>query len=261
MNVQKFPGVILLLIFFQSILYGQAHENVFNNSAIDSVPKKQGNKATEIIGVALPAAMITYGLISLGDNGIRKIDHDVRNSLEQNNRFWHIHADDYLQFAPAVAAYTMKFSNVRSTHSLLDMTILYGLSNIVAGGIVQGAKITIGRERPNRANNRSFPSGHTETAFAAAEFLYQEYKDQSIWISIGGYSAATFVGIARVYNNKHWVSDVVAGAGIGILSTKAVYWAYPYLRKTFGKKDKTLNTFIFPGYSNGNISLALSHTF
>ena len=261
MKVQKFPAIILLLMLFQPFLYGQVNENSFINSIVDSVPKKQGSKAPEIIGVALPAAMITYGLISLGDNGIRQIDHTVRNSLEQNNRFWHISADDYLQFAPAVAAYSMKFIKVKSTHNLLDMTILYGLSNILAGGITQGIKITVGRERPDQSNTKSFPSGHTETAFVAAEFLYQEYKDQSVWISIGGYGVATFVGVARIYNNKHWVSDVVAGAGIGILSTKAVYWAYPYLRKTFGKNDKNLNTFIFPGYSNGKISLALTHTF
>jgi membrane-associated phospholipid phosphatase len=57
------------------------------------------------------------------------------------------------------------------------------------------------------------------------------------------------------------VSDVVAGAGIGILSTKAVYWVFPYLQKTFGKKDKPLQAFIFPGYNDGNLSLTLAKTF
>jgi hypothetical protein len=239
-------------MFSQSILFGQT---------LDSIPEKKVIKTTEVIGIALPSSMIIYGLISLGDNRIRKIDFNVRNSLERNNKFWHISADDYLQFAPAAAAYTMKFCKVESTHNLLDMTILYGLSNILAGGIVQGTKMVSSRERPNFANKHSFPSGHTETAFVAAEFLYQEYKDKSIWISIGGYSVATFVGVARIYNNKHWVSDVVAGAGIGILSTKVIYWVYPYLKEKIGKKDRQLHTFIFPGYSNGNISLALSHTF
>ena len=244
--------IVLVLMLFQSILFGQT---------ADSIPEKKVIKVTEIISVALPSAMITYGLISLGDNGIRKIDFNVRNSLERNNRFWQISADDYLQFAPAAAAYTMKFCKVESTHNLLDMTILYGLSNILAGGIVQGTKMISGRERPNFTNKHSFPSGHTETAFVAAEFLHQEYKDKSIWISIGGYSVATFVGVARIYNNKHWVSDVITGAGIGILSTKVVYWIYPYFKEKIGKKDQQLHTFIFPGYSNGNLSLALSHTF
>jgi membrane-associated phospholipid phosphatase len=145
------------------------------------------------------------------------------------------------------------------------MTILYGLSNLVAGGIVESGKYLTGRERPNGAGNHSFPSGHTETAFVAAQFLHEEFKDKSVWISVGGYAAATFVGVARVYNNKHWVSDVVAGAGIGILSTKAVYWVYPYFQKAFekkfGKKDKSSQIFIFPEYNNRNLSLAMSYAF
>ena len=253
--------IILLLGVSLFPLYAQESENFSN----DSIPKKQNCKTAKIIGIALPSAMITYGLISLGDNGIRQIDYNVHNSLEKNNRFWNKQAEDYIQFSPAVAAYTLKFCSVASEHNLLDMTILYGLSNLLAGGIVQGGKFAVGRERPNGSNNYSFPSGHTETAFVAAEFLHQEYKDRSVWISIGGYGAATFVGVARVYNNKHWVSDVVTGAGIGILSTKAVYWVYPYLKKEiekkFGKKDLPFHAFIFPGYSNRNPSLALSCTF
>jgi len=244
--------LVLLIMFFQHSLSGLS---------VDTIPEKKDNKTKEIIGIAVPSAMITYGLISLVDNEIRKIDYNVRNSLERNNRFWNVKADDYLQYTPAVAAYTMKFCKVESKNSLLDMTILYGLSNIISGGIVQGTKTAIGRARPSNYDNRSFPSGHTQTAFVAAEFLYQEYKDKSIWIGISGYSVATFVGVARVYNNRHWVSDVVAGAGIGILSTKAVYWAYPYLRKKTGQKDQQFHTLILPGYSNGNLSLALSYTF
>ena len=240
-------------MIFQFSLYGQEQ--------LDSIPKKHSRKTTEIIGFALPTAMITYGIISLGNNGIRQIDYHVQHSLEQNNRFWHTNIDDYIQYTPIIAAYAMKFCKVESTHGLLDMVILSGVSNLFAGGISYGTKTTVGRVRPNNSS-RSFPSAHTQTAFVAAEFLHQEYKDQSVWISIGGYSAATFVGIARVYKNKHWVSDVVAGAGIGILSTKAVYWAYPYLKKKHsGKKTSPIYTFILPGYSNGNLNLSFSQTF
>ena len=261
MIIRKVTATLLFLSVFQFVLFGQVNESSVLNTASDSIPKKRNNKTTQIIGIAVPAAMITYGLVSLGDNGIRQIDYNVHNSLERNNQFWHISADNYIQFAPAVAAYAMKFSKVESTHNLLDMTILYGLSNLLAGGIAQSGKYIIGRERPDNSNSYSFPSGHTETAFVAAEFLHQEFKDQSVWISVGGYTVATFVGVARIYNNKHWVSDVVTGAGIGILSTKAVYWVYPYLKKAFGKKDKNLQTLILPGYSNGTLSLTLSKTF
>ena len=215
----------------------------------------------KITGIALPSAMITYGFISLGNNGIREVDFCTRHLLEQNNRFWNTHVDNYVQFAPALTAYTLKLCRIESDHHLLDMTIIYGLSNLFAGGITHGLKTATGRERPDKSINNSFPSGHTETAFVAAEFLHQEYKNRSVWIHIGGYSAAAFVGIARVYNNRHWVSDVVAGAGIGILTTKVVYWTYPCVRKAFGKNNQPLHTFVVPSYNNENISLYLFHTF
>ena len=245
-------AMIFLMTGYQPFMFGQD---------VDSIPEKKEYRAVEVVGIAVPTVMITYGLISLGDNCIRKIDFNVRNSLERNDRFRNFEIDDYLQYAPAAAAYTMKFSKVESAHNLLDMTILYGLSNLLTTGIVRGTKHTIGRERPDFSDLRSFPSGHTSTAFVAAEFLYQEYKDKSIWIGIGGYSVATFVGIARVCENRHWVSDVVAGAGVGIISTKAVYWVYPHLRRLVGKKDQVLSTYVFPGYSNGNLTLALLHRF
>ena len=234
-----------------------------SHPAVVSAPSmiRQDNKTADIIGIALPSAMITYGMISLGNNGIREIDFRAYRSLEQHSRFWHTRVDDYLQFTPALAAYTMKLCRVESAHPLVDMTVLYGLSNLLAGGITYGTKTAVRRERPDQSANNSFPSGHTQTAFVAAEFLHQEYRDKSVWISIGGYSAAAFVGMARVYNNRHWVSDVVVGAGIGILSTKVVYWTYPYLKRAFSKKDRPRHVIVFPGYNNGNLSLNLSHTF
>ena len=245
MKCKIIPAIIVTGMLSHSFCTGQVKEHNFG----------------KIIGISLPSAMITYGLISLGNNGIREIDFHARHSLAYNNLFWHTHVDDYMQFTPAVAAYSLKLFNVESTNNLFDMSVLYGLSNLLANGIVSNTKSFTARERPDHSNYRSFPSGHTTTAFVAAEFLHQEYKNQSVWISVGGYGTAAFVGIARVYNNKHWVSDVVAGAGVGILSTKLVYWTYPYLKKAFGKKDKPLQTFVFPEYGNGKLCLYLSHSF
>jgi membrane-associated phospholipid phosphatase len=87
------------------------------------------------------------------------------------------------------------------------------------------------RNRPDRADNYSFPSGHTASAFAAAEFLNQEYRDVSPCIGYAGYTVATAKGVLCLYNNRHWVSDVVAGAGLGIASTKVAYLIYPHMRK------------------------------
>jgi membrane-associated phospholipid phosphatase len=115
---------------------------------------------------------------------------------------------------------------------------MYGLSTIVTGGIVYSIKSISKVDRPDGSANNSFPSGHTTSAFAAAEFLHQEYKHRSPIYSILGYAAATTTGILRMYNNKHYLSDVIAGAGFGILSTKLVYFAYPIIKgKITGRKS------------------------
>jgi len=251
----------MFFLLCTSILYAQTDSLKVN------VEKTCWKKTGKVLGIAVPSAMITYGLISLGGNSIRRLDYNVRNSIADKNAFWYISADDYLQFSPAVAAFGMKLCGVKSAHHLTDMAILYTLSNVLDAGIIYTTKNIICRERPDVSNNHSFPSGHTATAFVAAEFLHQEYKDKSIWISVGGYAMASFIGTARIYNDKHWLSDVVTGAGIGILSTKAVYWAYPYMQKIFYTKNadkKTKNTtqaLFFPSYNQQCLSLNFSCTF
>ena len=222
----------------------------------DSIGKPQ-SKTLKALGIAIPSAMITYGIFSIENNRLKELDLSVRNKLVNDGALWNNKWDDYLQFAPSVFAFSMKLGGVESKHKLSDMLILYGLSEFFNTGIVYTAKRLVGRERPDGSNFHSFPSGHTALAFTAAEFLHQEYGHKSVWISIGGYGIASFIGLARVYRNKHWVSDVIAGAGVGILSTKIVYLAYPALKRTFGK----CRTAVFPAYNNGNLSLNLSGLF
>ncbi|MDR2586169.1 MAG: phosphatase PAP2 family protein [Prevotellaceae bacterium] len=187
-----------------------------------------------------------------------EIDFRVHHTLERNNLFWNTKVDDYVQFAPAIAAYTMKICKVESSNNVLNMTIMYGISNLLAGSITSVTKKAVGRERPDLSNHLSFPSGHTQTAFVAAEFLHQEFKNESVWISVGGYAAASFVGIARIFNNKHWVSDVVVGAGIGILTTKVVYWVYPRIKQSQRSKERSSFALIIPEYSNGYVGVTFS---
>ncbi len=254
--------LILFVVICHSFLHAQENDSIpyqFTDSIV--VNPKHHNKTIEILGVAIPVSMITYGIISLESGGTRSLDYSTRNELLEDHSMWYNGWDNYFQFSPAVAAFGMKLCGVESTHKLSDMFILYALSNALESGAVYTTKHYTSRRRPDDSNGKSFPSGHTATAFVSAEFLHQEYKDKSVWISIGGYGMATMIGVSRIYNNKHWVSDVVAGAGIGILSTKIVYWTYPYIQKAFSKKDKKQQVLIFPGYNDRNFNLNLSYTF
>ena len=83
-------------------------------------------------------------------------------------------------------------------------------------GVKTALKAIIKEERPDHSDNKSFPSGHSSMAFAAARSIDKEFRKNCIWIPIAGYAAATAVGIERVANDRHHWYDVVAGAGIGI---------------------------------------------
>ena len=94
---------------------------------------------------------------------------------------------------------------------------------IMMAAVVNGLKYSINRTRPN-GHDASFPSGHTATAFTGATLLAHEYGDRSIWIPIAGYTVATATGVMRVLNNRHYVSDVIVGAAVGILTAELAYW-------------------------------------
>jgi membrane-associated phospholipid phosphatase len=80
-------------------------------------------------------------------------------------------------------------------------------------------KFTVQRERPDGSNDRSFPSGHAAGGFAAATALARHYG----WkVAIPAYLGATFIAAARVYDNKHYLSDVTFGAAMGIAGARTV---------------------------------------
>jgi membrane-associated phospholipid phosphatase len=144
--------------------------------------------------------------------------------------------DDYIQYAPAAATFILDASGVKGKHKIGEKFILYAIGNAVAASIVHPAKYFIQRERPDKSNFRSFPSGHTSTAFVAAELLHKEYGHLSPWISVAGYGTAALTGYFRLQNNVHWLGDVVAGAAIGIASTKISYWLLPKIKKGIKRK-------------------------
>jgi hypothetical protein len=94
----------------------------------------------------------------------------------------------------------------------------------IMAGLVNGIKYTAKEMRPDGSTANSWPSGHTATSFVGATLLHKEYGlTRSPWYSVAGYGVATATGVMRVLNNRHWVSDVMSGAGIGILSTELGY--------------------------------------
>ena len=133
-------------------------------------------------------------------------------------------ADDYLLFSPLCAALVLP-AVLKTPHRSVMPELLLKSAIAEAGVLViaEGLKKGFDKRRPN-GGSLSFPSGHTAQAFMGAQLMFLEYRDTNKWLAHGGYAVAAFVGVDRVINNAHWVSDVLAGAGLGMLVPTIVYW-------------------------------------
>jgi len=148
--------------------------------------------------------------------------------------------EDEIRYAPTVAAYALSLCGLKSKHRFIDRSVILVFSYIASDFVVNNGKKLTKSLRPGRdatsTDSYSLPSQHTAMAFVAATFLDHELGSVSPWISVSGYAAASWVGIARIANNDHWTSDVLMGAAVGILMTNATYWAYDGVMRLFPKK-------------------------
>lgn len=158
------------------------------------------------------------------------IDDNLNISLD-NIRNGKIHIDDYIQYAPVVTAFALKAFGMESNHNYRDLICLTAASYILETLTVNGIKYTARVMRPDGRSANSFPSGHTATAFVGAHILYKEYGCRYPAIAVLGYSIATTVAFMRMYNQRHWFSDVVGGAALGVLSVSTSYWLAPKIFK------------------------------
>jgi membrane-associated phospholipid phosphatase len=84
---------------------------------------------------------------------------------------------------------------------------------------VQAIKYSVQRERPDESNHHSFPSGHSASAFATASVLQRHYG----WkVGVPATVVAGYVATARVHDNRHYLSDVIFGAAMGIAAQRTV---------------------------------------
>lgn len=207
----------------------------------------------------IPSTLVAIGSISFAVPAMKKFDKNTRNEV-------YIHQpsktklDSYVQFFPGAIVYGLNFSGINGKHNFKDRSIIYATSQLLVSAIVLPSKSLIGEERPDGSDNRSFPSGHAAIAFSNAHFMYREYRDDNVGLSLSGYPFAIFTGIYRVINNRHWVTDVVAGAGVGILSTELSYWIFPKLNSILSRKKGT-DISVVPFYQQRSIGFSFVKLF
>jgi membrane-associated phospholipid phosphatase len=194
--------------------------------------------------------MTGYGFAAIHSEALQQVNKNIQKSIWTDNPHDMLRLDDYFRFVPIVAVYGLNLAGVKGKNNLRDRTLLLALSSVIMGGTTYALKHTIKEPSvtdPSVLVHDYFPSGHTATAFMGAEFMWQEYHEKSPWYGIAGYAFAAATGYLRLYNNQHWFNDVVAGAGIGIGSTKLAYWIYPKIKRAIFK-DKKMNAMVTPYY-------------
>ncbi|HAH33325.1 MAG TPA: PA-phosphatase [Flavobacteriaceae bacterium] len=236
------------------------HFNAVSQTKKQDTLHQQKNIDFNYKALIIPASLIGYGTLSLYNDKLTNGDASIRNNINSDNEKT-FPLDEGTQSLAFLSVYGLNLFGVKGKNNFKDRSIVLATAYLIMGSSVTVLKRTTHRQRPNQTGFTSFPSGHTATAFMGAEFLYQEYKDVSPWYGVSGYFIAAGTGYLRMYNNKHWFSDVVAAAGIGILSTKIAYWVQPFFKDLFSKKQTATKTAVVPYYNKNEMGLAMSMSF
>ena len=176
------------------------------------------------------------GLVAKNEKAAFRQDYNNPNTKIRLIKYdFHTEIDNYTQFSGIALTAGLKLGGVEGRSDWPRLFASSLASYAVMAGFVNGIKYTASEMRPDGSTRNSWPSGHTATAFVGATILHKEYGlTRSPWYSIGGYTLATATGVMRVLNNRHWISDVLSGAGIGILSTELAYGICDLLFKDKG---------------------------
>lgn len=181
-------------------------------------------------GLIAPGALLVYGGLKPVINGIPKLDDRIKASVQQRYPGFHTNAANYLMWAPSASVYAMDALHVKTAHNFREHLIIEAGSVLITGGIGYGMRLISRNIDVYNTSDTKFPSGHTANAFRGAEIVHQELKKtHPVW-SYSGYIVATGVGMLRIYGKEHLLSEVLSGAGLGILSTKLTYWIFNRVR-------------------------------
>jgi len=229
--------LVLLLLFTVVWVNAQSHQ-----TPKISHENKQKNKIRfgSIIALGLIGTGV-YMELSKNDNHWYTNKHAFQRMVFHEIPNYKTVIDDYTQFAALGLATSMivldplKKSKFGEQFAHLFVAEFIGISTM---GMLKRATR---RRRPDGSTMNSFPSGHTTQAFIAARFLDREFKNDYPWLVYTGYTLASFTAASRILNNRHWVSDVLVGAGLGILSVDLTYSLF----KKFKKKKIILSPTVY----------------
>ena len=200
--------------------------------ARDTLAHAPAFRATQLIA---PAVLSSAGLAVhfLGHESMEIPTRNyIQNDLRKDSQFLDIGA--YTQYVPVAAHISLGLVGVPSRHAFVDRCIEASISYVFCLGSGYLIKKAFNSERPGGGEFDSFPSGHAIKAFTGAELLRMDYG----WAwGGGGYALAAFTSAERLWGDCHWLGDILAGAGWGILSAHVGEWLLRPFKDLFNIPD------------------------
>ncbi|MEI7595341.1 MAG: phosphatase PAP2 family protein [Bacteroidota bacterium] len=239
--MKLFVGIILFLFSMSSFCQvkdsGSVFKPYFQNKPIDAnlllkAPFKWNKKDILAFGLVVSSGVIAYQY----DEKITNIFIENRkNGLNNIAKYMLQPLGNAFYVYPAVLA-TMGVACLTHNKKLAFLSLTSTKSLIFTGLTTQMIKYAAHRSRPYESNgnshiwggpsldsqHHSFVSGHSSTAFSLATSIASVYNDMPL-VKWTAYSLATCVELSRVYDNKHWSSDVISGAALGYAISRFCY--------------------------------------
>ena len=132
-------------------------------------------------------------------------------------RFGKYLGESYTLFPVAATVYVVGRTKDEPKVSHVGMDLIESL--VMSEALTQAVKYTTRRQRPDGSGKNSFPSGHAADTFAFATALERHLGWKG---AVPAYIFASYVAISRLPDNRHWLSDTVFGAGVGIIAGRTV---------------------------------------
>lgn len=217
----------LVLVFSLLLVSG----GINARTAVDSLHTRSSFKAGQLIA---PAVLGGSGL-AVHFLGHESIELPLRNyiwhDLRREGTVKAVNIDDYLRFVPVTAYLGLGLVGVKSQHAFVDRSLEAAIAYFLSMGSGFVAKKIFSTVRPDASGNDSFPSGHAIIAFTGAGLVGMDYG----WgWGAGAYGFSVLVSASRIYADKHWLGDILAGAGLGILCAYAAGWLLEPVKDLLG---------------------------
>lgn len=221
----------------------------------DTITAKNTTQRQIIKKGIFPLSLMIVGTAISGSKLEKNIKKKIRGHIIDN---FSLPIDNQMQYVPIAEMYLADLLGVKAKNHWFDQTKYLIISNLITAAITHTGKVIINKQRPN-GSSHSFPSGHSSFSFANATVLYEEFHESSPALAYSGYFLTSTVGALRIVNDKHWLSDVMVGAGLGILVTKMVYYFEPL--KNWNPFKKTRDITLIPEINRSEIAFNLTYKF